>query len=91
METKCSRERIEKIINGIDYNRSFTVNAKGSNGGLAMMWKLDNDIEVETYTNFHISFKVVDGKTGKVELRYYGNPVTTEREGNWQLLIMLQP
>lgn len=45
---------MESVRDNVCFDRSFIVNNKGSNGGLAMMWKSDFDIEVETYKNFHI-------------------------------------
>lgn len=91
IETRSLRERIEKIRNNIGFDRSFTVNAKGSSGRLAMTWNLAIDIEVHTYTRYHIFVKVNDSKLGKVwtVTGFYGHSITAKREGSWQLLMCL--
>ncbi|XP_040994390.1 uncharacterized protein LOC121240940 [Juglans microcarpa x Juglans regia] len=93
IETKSSREGTEQIRNSIGFDRSFTVNAKGSSGGLAMMWNSEMDIEVLTYTSFHISVQVKNSNLGKLctIIGFYEHPVTAKREGSWQLLRLLQP
>ncbi|KAF5468931.1 hypothetical protein F2P56_013039 [Juglans regia] len=93
METKCRRNKVERIKKLLNMENSFIADCKGLSGGLAFLWKAEMDAVLESYTQHHISLKVknsLDGKTW-ILTGFYGDPITAKRQGSWQLLRRLKP
>ena len=50
METKCRKEKIERIRVRLGFNGMFVVDPVGRSGGLALFWKDVKNLEIQNYT-----------------------------------------
>ncbi|KAM6584602.1 hypothetical protein CsatB_011604 [Cannabis sativa] len=65
----------------------FGVEAQGSSGGLALLWKNKDDGRVLGYSNSHIDFLVESSEKGAWKLTgFYGEPERNNRHRSWTLL-----
>lgn len=72
---------------------NFVVDCRGLSGGLALLWREDIDVSLESYTQYHIFIsvkKLTDGKT-QILTGFYGNPSTAKKQASWYLLRGLKP
>jgi exonuclease III len=46
METKCSKARVEVVRVKLGFAGAFTVDHVGRNGGLALLWKEEGELEI---------------------------------------------
>lgn len=46
METKSSKERIEKVKRALQFKESFVVDPRGLSGGLCLLWNVKVNLEV---------------------------------------------
>ena len=69
----------------------FTVPSQGRDGGLALLWKSDITVWVDSFSRYHIDV-VVNGTTLKPWrfTGFYGEPNTYYREEVWSMLRMLR-
>ncbi|XP_042972839.1 uncharacterized protein LOC122304645 [Carya illinoinensis] len=93
METKCRRNKVEKIRNQIGFHQSYVVDNRGLSGDLAFLWKDGLEVELETYTRWHISLsvKLPEIENGVTLTWFYGSPEPSKRRGSWELLRALKP
>jgi hypothetical protein len=63
-------------------------NNGGHSGGLAFLWKSHVNLEIQNFSNQHISVVIKElGRDVQWRLtRFYGNPETTRRGEGWSLL-----
>ena len=90
-ETWSGRKRLEKLQCKIKYAGLFTVPSPGRGGGLALLWKSDISVWVDSFSKYHID-AVVNG-TSPEPWRFtgfYGEPNTHYREEAWSMLRMLR-
>lgn len=82
IETKCNREKLDLIRNKIGFDRNFVVNSKGWCGGLALLWNSTLEVDLESFTYWHISAMITLPIEEKKWLftRFYGNTATTKRK-----------
>ncbi|XP_023890148.2 uncharacterized protein LOC112002224 [Quercus suber] len=91
METKMCVSEMDGIKETIDRPGGLVVPSKGRSGGLALLWKRDIRVEVQTFSENHIDAIIVPGR-GSPRWRltgFYGNPETSKREESWSLLTRL--
>ena len=81
METKSCKGWMEKVRDECEFKNGLIV----PSGGLALLWKKDVTIHVQTYSMSHIDAFVNEGEeigcwhfTG-----FYGNPDTAKRYESW--------
>lgn len=88
METKCNKARIEIIKRVINFDNCLVVDSVGRSGGLAMMWKSTIDVQVQSYSQWHISLVAKDPVIDKEWLLtgFYGHPYLPKRTSSWNLL-----
>nr|POE64005.1 hypothetical protein CFP56_02038 [Quercus suber] len=82
---------MDGIKETIDRPGGLVVPSKGRSGGLALLWKRDIRVEVQTFSENHIDAIIVPGR-GSPRWRltgFYGNPETSKREESWSLLTRL--
>lgn len=58
METKVGTQTLNSIKIRLRFENLFVINPLGCKGGLAMLWKSDQGIEVLNYFNNHIHLKI---------------------------------
>ena len=66
----------------------MVIPCKGRSGGLALLWKKELKVDVQSYSDSHIDAIVSPGEGG-LQWRlmgFYGNPETSKREESWRLL-----
>ncbi|XP_042958050.1 uncharacterized protein LOC122293561 [Carya illinoinensis] len=93
LETKCSKQRMEVVRRSLKMDGCFDVESVGMSGGIALLWKEEWEVQVVSYTRWHVSAMV------KEEINdrrwhftgFYGHPETAKRKSSWQLLEMLKP
>ncbi|XP_042964722.1 uncharacterized protein LOC122298944 [Carya illinoinensis] len=92
-ETKCNREKVEKIRNRLGLANSFVVESRGRSGGLAMMWSEKTYASLFSYSIHHISLEACNEEGGsKYHVTgFYGDPVVMKRRACWDLLRLLRP
>jgi hypothetical protein len=88
METISTRRRMEWIRIKIGYAGVFAVDPVGRSGGVALLWKEDQDLEIQNYSQRHINAVVKrrgDGFSWKLT-GFYGDPDSSKRKESWALL-----
>jgi hypothetical protein len=77
METISTRRRMEWIRIKIGYAGVFAVDPVGRSGGVALLWKEDQDLEIQNYSRRHINAVVKrrgDGFSWKLT-GFYGDRI----------------
>ena len=54
METKVEKYILERVGRRIQFTNLFVVPRVNTGGGLALYWKSDLDVDVQTFSNRHI-------------------------------------
>ncbi|KAL9686721.1 hypothetical protein QQ045_031114 [Rhodiola kirilowii] len=85
IETKSSKEKMELLRVQLGFFGCFSVPAKGSAGGLALLWKQEAEVSIRSFSFYHIDFLVSDADPVRHTL-FYGSPVASKRMLSWNLL-----
>lgn len=87
-ETRLPVSRLERIKNQCGMNACFGVDAVGTKGGLAMMWKEEITLSLRSFSQNHIDMNVeTDNESDSWRITgFYGEPVTHLRDRTWNLL-----
>jgi exonuclease III len=88
METKCRKEKMERIRVRLGFNGMFVVDPVGRSGGLVLFWKGAKNLEIQNYTRRHINalLKGEDNGSDWKLMCFYGHPITVKRHELWTLL-----
>ena len=81
METKLVVTKMDGIKEGLNRSQGLVVLSKGWSGGLALLWKKELKVSVQTFSDNHIDAIVDQGVIGH-QWRitgFYGNPRSEER------------
>lgn len=84
METKLVVFETYGIKEGLKQPQGLLVPSKGWSGGLALLWKQNMNVVVQTYLGSHIN--VVISLGDDAFMGFYGNPKTNRSEESWLLL-----
>ena len=91
METKASAKRMTKVKEMIGFPNGLVVPSEGKSGGIALLWIREVEVEIKSFSRFHIDAVVTDYSldlswrlTG-----FYGNLDINLRRESWNLLRML--
>jgi len=88
METKLNKKRDESIRCKLGFDQCFVVECIGKSGGLMLLWRNQNGVEIQNYSQSHINAVVRckhDDSPWKLT-GFYGNPDTARRNESWALL-----
>ena len=88
METKLVISEMDGIKDGLNRSQWLVVLCKGRSGGLALLWKKELKVDVQSFSDSHIDAIVdqgVDGKQWRIT-GFYGNLETSKRQESWLLL-----
>ena len=88
METKLNTKWMKNVQERCKLKHGFIVPGNDKSSGLALLWKEDTIVDVQTFSQTHIDV-VVDGGVGvgKWHLTgFYGNPDTRKRLESWSKL-----
>ena len=87
METKANKPILEKVGRRIQFTNLFFVPCINSGGGLALYWKSDLDVDVQSFSNHHIDAFINHGVDDAWRFTsFYGDPDTANQENSWSLL-----
>ena len=92
METKSNEDWMVMVRDKCGFKHGIFVSSNDSSGGLAMLWKEEVKLHVQSFSLSHIDALVDDGtKIGKWHLMgFYGNPETSRRSESWAKLRQLR-
>ena len=88
METKVGVKRMVKVKERIGLPNGLIIPSEGRSGGMALLWVRDLDVEIRSFSRYHIDAIVIDSKS-RFKWRmtgFYGNPETSLRKESWSLL-----
>ena len=87
METKCEKSTIERIAKKTQFSNNFVVPRVNNGGGLALLWKTDFQVDVQSRSERHIDV-IIDHRVDDAWrfTSFYGDPNTASRENSWSLL-----
>ncbi|XP_042961719.1 uncharacterized protein LOC122296220 [Carya illinoinensis] len=93
VENKCSKQRMEVVRRSLKMDGCFDVESVGMSGGIALLWKEEWEVQVVSYTRWHVSAVVKEELYDRTWhfTGFYGHPETAKRKSSWQLLEMLKP
>ena len=90
-ETLCKQETVEKVQNILMFEGAILVDSQGHSGGLAMLWRNGNKVQVMSYRKNHIDVLVEIKGWNKFRLTgLYGEPDCAKRKETWELIRGLQ-
>ena len=92
METKSNEDWMVMVRDKCGFKHGIFVSSNGSSGGLAMLWKEEVQLHVQSFSLSHIDALVDDGnEVGEWHLTgFYGNPKTSKRPKSWAKLRQLR-
>ena len=77
-ETWSTKEHMEHIKLKLNFNGLFTVTNEAKGGGLALMWKNNSDVWVDSFSSYHIDAIIKGGTEDAWRLTgFYGEPKTS--------------
>ena len=86
-ETWSSKEHMKWVRDRILFYGCFTVPSNDRGGGLALLWKKEVDMWVDSFSNYHIDSIVHGGSKNAWRLTgFYGEPDTNHRSEGWNML-----
>lgn len=82
METKICKLKMEAIKRKVKFDNCFVVDINGLSGRLALLWMQEVDVQIQSFSKWHISVKFQDQCNNQVVLLigFYGHPETSKRE-----------
>ena len=89
IETKIPKMDLLEIKRKLDHFQGLAVPSVGKSGGLALLWKKDVIVKVQTFSERHIDAIISGGDKHWRFTRFYGNPETSKREESQECLDLL--
>ena len=76
METISKKERMERFRVKFGYEGLFVVEPVGQSGGLALFWRVAEELEIQNYSQIHINaiVKLLDEESPWKLTKFYGQP-----------------
>ncbi|XP_042950188.1 uncharacterized protein LOC122282297 [Carya illinoinensis] len=76
VETKCNSRRMDMIRRKLRFDYCLAVDSVGLRGGVALLWKTDWNVEIISYSRWHISAIVLEEENGPAWqfTGFYGHP-----------------
>ena len=89
-ETKLKKNSMDKKKVSVGFINGLVVPSYGRSGGLALLWRKDISVDVQSYLDRHIDAMVIEGSGFKWRITgFYGNPEVHRRKESWELLRVL--
>ena len=87
METKINRILMESLRIKLGYSCKLVVESAGKRGGLGLFWSDSVDIQLLSFSSFHIDVQVVSCQGSPWRFTgFYGHPEVNRRHHGWMLL-----
>ena len=77
------------VENEHGYVALFVIELVGKSGGLALMWKVEEELEIQNYSQRHIN-TIMKMQKDASTWKLYGNFDTAKRKESWALLSHLK-
>lgn len=85
-ETKCNEKSLLRLKNSLNYYGCFVVSSQGASGGLCLLWSLEIDVSIRSYSPSHIDSSVKWNSKCWRFTGLYGQPKESLRVHTWELL-----
>ncbi|TYH10967.1 hypothetical protein ES288_A07G221000v1 [Gossypium darwinii] len=86
-ETKINANKFSSVRSRCKMEGCLAVNANGKSGGLVMMWKESDKVEVQTYSSNHIDSIIKLENDNPIRFTgFYGNAKPNKRQCSWNML-----
>ncbi|XP_060969491.1 uncharacterized protein LOC133036775 [Cannabis sativa] len=86
-ETLCKKDLVERLRVKLGFEGSFSVDASGRKGGLALFWKIYEEANLLSFSPNHIDVEVrIRGMSTWRLTGFYGEPNRRQRDQTWTLL-----
>ncbi|CAM8967066.1 unnamed protein product [Rhodiola kirilowii] len=85
IETKKEKADWNFIKWKLGFCNCFVVDSRGKAGGLAVLWSKEVDINVKSYSDWHVDMEARMTHLVRITL-FYGDPKASERKHSWSLL-----
>ena len=87
IETMCDRNAMEVLRVKLGFDAKLVVVWEGNSGGLCLLWKGVVDVDLVSYSRFHIDTVVtnINNKNWRMT-GFYGHPISSQRIHGWTLL-----
>ncbi|KAA3458458.1 reverse transcriptase [Gossypium australe] len=85
---QLNKQRMEKVRRRCGFDFGIEVEADGSKGGLCMAWKKELDVNLKSFSKWHIDVLIKEDNVEE-EWRYtgfYGSPYLKDKNSVWSLL-----
>lgn len=80
-ETKLRSGQMNKVGKLLKFECCFAVSSKGKSGGLALLWNLDTNVNIASFSNHHIDAEVQTERGKWVRcIGIYGHPEVTQKK-----------
>lgn len=91
METKCNTVQMDTVKRRLHFDNCFVMDSLGRNGGLALLWKQEFYVIIQSYSRWHVNalVKDINSNLSYTAIRFYGHLETSKRELSWSLLKLL--
>ena len=87
MEAKADKPTLERVGKRIHFTNLFFVPRVNTGGGLALYWKLDFVVNVQSFSNHQIDAFINQGVDDAWRfIGFYGDPDIASQENSWSLL-----
>ena len=78
---------MEQLRCKLGFDAKLVVDRSGNSGGLCLLWKESVEVNLLSFSRFHIDYVVVSDMNCHWRLTgFYRDPVTTQRSHGWMLL-----
>jgi ribonuclease HI len=92
IETISSKMHMERLRVRFGFQGLFVVEPVGRSGGLALFWRVAEELEIQNYSRRHINaiVKTADNDVPWKFTGFYGHPNPSKRGESWSLLSLLK-
>ena len=88
-ETKASTSKMVEVMNAIKFSNLCVVEAKGTAGGICVMWKVGYAIQQVEYNKNLIAVKISDANCVWLLVAFYEPPYPSKKKKAWENLMAL--
>ena len=91
VETKVKHKHMEKIKFSLGFSNGLIVPSRGRSGGLAFFWSTDVNLEIKSYSQYHIDATITEHDNNFTWrfTGFYDHPESNLRKDSWKLLSYL--
>jgi hypothetical protein len=87
IETWSNEDYLEILRCNLQFSNKFVVHSNKKGGGLALLWNVDLNVSIKSYSHNHIDAVINEGMSDAWRLTgVYGAPETHNRPKTWDLL-----